>query len=351
MAINGNGLVNPILQFDNAGVPYAGGSVTFTQVGTNTLQNVFSDAALTIPLPNPVPLNSAGRSSTSITGPDTPVYFSLLPYDFVLKDSAGTIVYGPISFSGSFLPPSANLTVGGNLDVTGTLGVTGATTVTTLTGSVALVASSTTNATSPTTGAIKSAGGLGVANALWVGGLLNVAGVSQWAGLATYSAGGGIIILANPNIRVAIDITSTADLGGGVFENFRNQAAAVQGSITATNSTTTAYNTSSDERLKTDLGLAADLSVLRDTKVHDFTWTESGIVARGVFAQEAVLVNPAAITVGNDEHTADGHLVQPWQADYSKYVADLIVGWQAHESRIVELEARIAALEAKIATQ
>lgn len=139
MAVNGNGLIDPIIQFvDGNGKPYAGGSITFTQVGVGTLQTVYSDPALTTPLTNPVSLNAAGRSSTSTTGPDTPVYFQLLPYDMTLKDANGVTVWGPITFSGSTIPVTTaatdnsvcdfRLTLTSGTPVTVT-DVTGATTV------------------------------------------------------------------------------------------------------------------------------------------------------------------------------------------------------------------------------
>lgn len=110
MSINGNGILNPVLQFeDQNGLPYAGGSVGFTQVGTNTPQNVYGDPGLTIALPNPVPLNAAGRTSTSGLGPDTGVYAQLLPYDLTLRDVNGVTIYGPITISGSPLPPGATI--------------------------------------------------------------------------------------------------------------------------------------------------------------------------------------------------------------------------------------------------
>lgn len=109
MAVQSVGLANPVLQFvDGNGVPYASGTVTFLAAGTNNLQNVYSDAALSVPLTNPVHLNAAGRSSTSAVGADTPVYFLPLPYDFTLKDANGTTIYGPITFSGSSWPGAIN---------------------------------------------------------------------------------------------------------------------------------------------------------------------------------------------------------------------------------------------------
>lgn len=105
MSINGIGMIDPVLQFeDGNGVPYAGGSVTFYAVSTVNLLDVYSDPALTVTLLNPVSLNAAGRSSTSTSGPDTGVYLGQANYDYVLKDASGTVIYGPISFAGSQWP-------------------------------------------------------------------------------------------------------------------------------------------------------------------------------------------------------------------------------------------------------
>lgn len=105
MSIKGIGAIVPILQFeDGTGVPYASGSLTFYAISTSNLQDVYSDVALTTPLPNPVPLNAAGRTSTTTTGTDSPVYLGQGNYDITLKDSTGTIIWGPISLAGSQWP-------------------------------------------------------------------------------------------------------------------------------------------------------------------------------------------------------------------------------------------------------
>ena len=115
----------------------------------------------------------------------------------------------------------------------------------------------------------------------------------------------------------------------------------------STDGSNTAYNTSSDKRLKNDLGLATDLSGLRQVGVHEFQWKTSGQTSRGVFAQDAHRVMPSAVTVGTDEVTESGSLANPWGVDYSKFVPDLIVGWQQHDTLITQLAARIAALEGR----
>lgn len=104
MALQAIGLIDPVLQFiDGNGAPYAAGTVSFYTSGTQSFLNIYSDRALTVPLPNPLPLNAAGRSSTSITGTVSPVYFQSALYDYVLKDANGVTVYGPITFIGNQL--------------------------------------------------------------------------------------------------------------------------------------------------------------------------------------------------------------------------------------------------------
>jgi hypothetical protein len=109
----------------------------------------------------------------------------------------------------------------------------------------------------------------------------------------------------------------------------------------------TTYDTSSDQRLKNDIGVATDTSVIDNTVIHDFTWKHDGMVDRGVFAQEAYLVKPTAVGVGEDSLTESGSLAVPWCVDYSKYIPDIIVHAQQLKKRVEELEARLAALESK----
>lgn len=110
------------------------------------------------------------------------------------------------------------------------------------------------------------------------------------------------------------------------------------------------YSTSSDARLKTDLGRATDLTRLRQLVIHDFLWIADGARDRGLFAQEAHALFPRAIVEGSEDLTPDGvTLRRPWMADYSKFVADLIVGWQQHDAEIAALRAELATLKQRIA--
>ena len=128
------------------------------------------------------------------------------------------------------------------------------------------------------------------------------------------------------------------------FEVFINSTGSPAGSIQQTSSTTVAYNTTSDQRLKTDLGLASQSRIL-DLKIHDYECKVDGSKARGVFAQEAFKVIPEAVTVGSDEINDDGTKDKPWAVDYSKFVPDLIVMVQEQQEMINQLKAEIAELK------
>jgi|SRR5687767_9084129 len=80
--------------FDNNGAVLASGSLTYYQATTTTLQDVYSDAAGLVALPNPVSLNASGRA---VDGSNNAVAIYLkdggTDYKEVIKNSAGTTLY------------------------------------------------------------------------------------------------------------------------------------------------------------------------------------------------------------------------------------------------------------------
>ena len=159
----------------------------------------------------------------------------------------------------------------------------------------------------------------------------------------TFAAGNKFMSLAAGGGIIYIGQSGTSPIGHLSFWNGNGEV----GSI-STNGYNTSYVTSSDERMKRDFVVRTDSDVLRRTTIYDFKFLD-GTSGRGVKAQEAYDVHPLAITVGNDSRDEAGHLLKPWATDYSKYVPDLIVGWQQHDSQVAVLERRIAALEARLA--
>ena len=120
---------------------------------------------------------------------------------------------------------------------------------------------------------------------------------------------------------------------GTNYTNFLYNSTSI-GSISQNGTSGVLYNTSSDQRLKTDLGTVTSTDVIANTVIHDFTWKTDGSQARGVFAQEAAKVLPAAVKVGDDGE----EVTDQWQVDYSKYVPDIIVELQSLRARVAQLE-------------
>ena len=111
------------------------------------------------------------------------------------------------------------------------------------------------------------------------------------------------------------------------------------GSVSVTTAGT-AYNTTSDERLKElvgDLSFETAMNVLRLIQVHEFIWKVTGEQDIGVFAQELYQVYPRAVTVGEGSPGEPGF--QPWGVDYSKLMSLVVAALQGFDQRLAALEA------------
>jgi hypothetical protein len=118
---------------------------------------------------------------------------------------------------------------------------------------------------------------------------------------------------------------------------FRNTANTTVGSISTT-ATTTAYNTSSDYRLKKDLQPIADACArLMALKPVNFAWKSDGSRVDGFLAHEAQEVVPEAVTGQKDAVDEDGN--PEYQGiDQSKLVPLLVAALQDALRRIEALE-------------
>ena len=143
--------------------------------------------------------------------------------------------------------------------------------------------------------------------------------------------------------RYGVIIADNSNTTTCAFVGFYVNGALI-GNITRVGATAAVvYNTTSDQRLKTDLGLASNIARLRDLPIHDFDWKSDGTTDRGVFAQEAHRLYPLAVSIGTDEVNDKGQLVKPWGVGYAAFVPDLIVGWQQHDARLAAMEAKLLA--------
>lgn len=123
---------------------------------------------------------------------------------------------------------------------------------------------------------------------------------------------------------------------------FVNSTNAAVGSI-AVGASATAFNTTSDGRLKRDsvpLDAGAVIDALAPVA---FTWTQSGEPGVGLIAQDAARIVPEAVTRGDETHASPGEPdFAAWAVDYSKLVPYLIAGVQDLRARLARLEEMLA---------
>jgi hypothetical protein len=125
-------------------------------------------------------------------------------------------------------------------------------------------------------------------------------------------------------------------LDDGTMFRFYNSNSIV-GSISLAGSST-AYNTSSDARLKDVTGEARGLEVINELNPVAYNWKADGKADEGLIAQEVLDIVPNAVS-GSEE--------EMYQMDYSKLVTPLIKAVQEQQELITTLQAEVALLKEK----
>jgi len=156
------------------------------------------------------------------------------------------------------------------------------------------------------------------------------------------SGGDGAVMIARDSERCLF--LKRASSNGTLVEFIRGGITNPVGSISIT-TTATAYNTSSDYRLKTDAqpmtGASARVQALNPV---NFEWIADGTRVDGFLAHEAQEVVPEAVHGTKDAVDADGN--PEYQGiDQSKLVPLLTAALQEALTKIDALETRITALE------
>ena len=121
----------------------------------------------------------------------------------------------------------------------------------------------------------------------------------------------------------------------GLFIGIRRNNVDV-GSISVTTSAT-AFNTSSDYRLKQDLKEFNGLSIINSIKTYDYEWKIDSSRAYGVIAHEIQEILPYVVFGEKDEINED-ETIKPQAVDYSKLVPILIKAIQEQQAQITELK-------------
>jgi len=161
------------------------------------------------------------------------------------------------------------------------------------------------------------------------------------------TTGEGVIIRGGGNLQIANDAADCVRLNRMTSTGqivYFYQAGTNVGNISVTGSAT-AYNTSSDYRLKEDwqpMTGAADRVL--DLKPVNFAWKADGSRVDGFLAHELGDVVPEAVTGVKDEVDDEGNPVYQG-IDQSKLVPLLTAALQEALTKIDALETRIAALE------
>jgi hypothetical protein len=134
----------------------------------------------------------------------------------------------------------------------------------------------------------------------------------------------------------AIIYQASSSTGAQTLQAYYNPNGAV-GSI-STSGSATAYNTSSDVRLKENIAPAENAGTIIDgIDIVQHDWKVGGHVRFGVIAQHINATYPEAVTAG-DDGDEDSEIVETWGVDYSKFVPMLIKEIQSLRQRVAVLE-------------
>ena len=117
------------------------------------------------------------------------------------------------------------------------------------------------------------------------------------------------------------------------------------GSVTTTN-VATAYNTSSDYRLKENVApMTGALTTVSQLKPVTYTWKSDGSDGQGFIAHELQAIVPDCVSGAKDAVDAEGNPVHQG-IDTSFLVATLTAAIQEQQALIIQLQADVAALKA-----
>ena len=157
----------------------------------------------------------------------------------------------------------------------------------------------------------------------------------------TASVGGAarIGVLFAGNATNGIHIQDSTTTSGAVFMQFSNSAGTAIGNISrVTTTNAVVYNTTSDQRLKSNIEDANPvLDKLMTVRVRQFDWTDGDLHQdAGFIAQELAPILSGIVTEGKTEEDM-------WQMDYSRLTPYLL-------KAIQELNAKLEAQAVEIAT-
>ena len=172
--------------------------------------------------------------------------------------------------------------------------------------------------------------------ARFIGGNLLVGATSAYDGSAKIQ-----VLMSGQNTGITTKAGSTS---ASYAIGFYNPNGVVGGIVT--NASATAYNTSSDYRLKENVSpMQNALATVAALKPCTYTWKADGSNGQGFIAHELQAVVPDCVTGEKDAVDAEGK-PQYQGVDTSFLVATLVAAIQEQQATIAAMETRLAALEA-----
>lgn len=180
------------------------------------------------------------------------------------------------------------------------------------------------------------------------GSVLNFDGTSLLVGTTSASFGGRVIV-SNDGSATQTSLSCINTNGSGTMRQidfFTGTNTSRIGSIESTTSTT-AYNTSSDYRLKEDIApMTGALAKIAQLKPVTYKWKINGSDGQGFIAHELAEVVPECVSGTKDAVNAKGN--PEYQGiDTSFLIATLTSAIQEQQALIESLSARLTALESK----
>lgn len=161
------------------------------------------------------------------------------------------------------------------------------------------------------------------------------------------SSGSAITTTASSSFALIVGNMSTSGDGGFVYFGTEAGAATQRGSIQYNRTAnTTGFNTTSDRDLKKNIRDAGPIGGwLMSVRVREHDWRNSDAHTHyGLIAQELHKIAPEAVSKGHGR----GKKRIPWMVDKSALVPRMLKTMQEQREEIDAMQARIAALEAKL---
>ena len=165
-------------------------------------------------------------------------------------------------------------------------------------------------------------------------------------GTTTQVGLGRTVVAYDSGSFVGITINQTNAGAAGFLMSFRLNGTEV-GSIYQ-NTSTTAYNTSSDYRLKENIApMTGALNKVLQLKPCTYTWKATGEAGEGFIAHELQAVVPDAVTGEKDAVDEEGN-IKPQGIDTSFLVATLTAAIQEQQAMIETLKTELDTVKAEV---